>query len=84
MADRFSEGAVESPDVEIQRDQQNAAQNDAHIGSQLFVSENTAELFQKIARQINLGPDATVTYAQILTKDYCLIDWNEARWDEAE
>ena len=50
----------------------------------VVAARSTAELFQKIARQINLGPDATVTYAQILTKDYCLIDWNEARWDEAE
>ena len=50
----------------------------------VVAARSTAELFQKIARQLNLGPDATVTYAQILTKDYCLIDWNEARWDEAE
>ena len=50
----------------------------------VVAARSTAELFQKIARQINLGPDATVTYAQILTKDYCLIDWNEARWDEVE
>ena len=50
----------------------------------VVAARSTAELFQKIARQINLGPDATVTYAQILTKEYCLIDWNEARWDEAE
>ena len=50
----------------------------------VVAARSTAELFQKIARQINLGPDATVTYAQILTKDYCLIDWNEARWDESE
>ena len=50
----------------------------------VVAARSTSELFQKIAQQINLGPDATVTYAQILTKDYCLIDWNEARWDEAE
>ena len=50
----------------------------------VVAARSTAELFQKIVRQINLGPDATVTYAQILTKDYCLIDWNEARWDEVE
>ena len=50
----------------------------------IVAARSTAELFQKVARQINLGPDATVTYAQILTKDYCVIDWNEARWDEAE
>lgn len=47
----------------------------------VVAARSTAELFQKIARQINLGPDATVTYAQILTKDFCLIDRNEAYWE---
>lgn len=47
----------------------------------IVAARSTAELFQKVARQINLGPDATVSYAQILTKDFCLIDRNEAYWE---
>lgn len=47
----------------------------------VVTARSTAELFQKIARQINLGPDATITYSQILSMNDFVIDRNEAYWE---
>lgn len=47
----------------------------------VVAARSTAELFQKITRQINLGPDATVTYSQILDRKDFVIDRNEIYWE---
>lgn len=47
----------------------------------LIVSaRTTAELLEKIDRQVNLGPDATVMYSQILTDQDCAVNHNELHW----
>lgn len=47
----------------------------------LIVSaRTTAELLEKISQQVNLGPDATVMYSQILTDQDCAVNHNELHW----
>ena len=50
----------------------------------LIVSaRTTTELFEKIARQINLGPDATIIFSQILTEDDVLVDNDALSFESA-
>lgn len=48
----------------------------------LIVSaRTTTELFEKIARQVNIGPDATVIFSQILTEKDFLVDSDALHYD---